>query len=203
MSPVRTYPSLALWMMLISLIFGACSHRPAPKPRGYYRITFPTDTQRISLSIKDWPYTFTYAGFSKVEIPFSQAAEKFWCNLEYGSLNATLFLSYKPLSKVAGQSLAYRIEESYQLSYKHVVKADYIRETPFAFSEKKVYGCLYEIGGDAASCVQFYATDSSRHFLRGALYFNCTPQRDSLAPAIDFLTLDIQKLLQSIQWEKP
>jgi hypothetical protein len=53
-----------------------------------------------------------------------------------------------------------------------------------------------------ASSVQFYATDSLRHFLRGSLYFFTTPNVDSLAPSIAFLTRDIEYLMQTIEWEK-
>ena len=67
--------------------------------------------------------------------------------------------------------------------------------------EKSVYGVLYEIKGNAASSVQFYATDSTKHFLRGALYFNTVPNKDSLAPAIQFVEEDIIHLIETLSWK--
>ena len=67
--------------------------------------------------------------------------------------------------------------------------------------KRKVYGTYYTIRGSAASPVQFYVTDSSRHFLRGSLYFYAVPQPDSIAPVLDFLTADIDRLVETIQWK--
>lgn len=196
----RITPKIGLVLCGMILFFCSCKHNPSPKPRGYFRMEFPTDTQRIIFQNPGWPYGFKTASFSEVE-PVQQAkGQEYWCNVNYPQINATLYISYKTLSLSKGNTLADRIEETYQLSYKHAVKADYINETNFAIAPNKVYGSLYEVGGDAASAIQFYATDSVHHFIRGALYFNCTPKRDSLAPAIEFLTKDIHKIVESIRW---
>ena len=60
---------------------------------------------------------------------------------------------------------------------------------------------IYDIGGNAASSIQFYATDSTKHFIRGALYFNVAPQPDSLAPVIQYLRKDIVRLLTTLKWK--
>jgi hypothetical protein len=45
-------------------------------------------------------------------------------------------------------------------------------------------------------------TDSSRHFLRGALYFNTRVNNDSLAPAIEYMKKDIMHLINTMDWKK-
>ena len=60
---------------------------------------------------------------------------------------------------------------------------------------------LYDIGGDAASPSQFFVTDSSTNFLRGALYFNAEPNADSIAPSIAFVKEDIEHMLKSLKWK--
>lgn len=182
------------------MTISACKNNSAPKPRGYYRMEFPSDTQRLDFKQAGWPYSFRTASFSQVIIIPSREGGPYWCNIDYPKLNATLYISYKLLSNKKGNTLADRIEETYQLSYKHAVKADYINEIGYVHPNAHVYGSMYEVGGDVASAVQFYATDSCRHFIRGSLYFNCTPKRDSLAPAIDFLTKDIHRIIESIRW---
>ena len=47
--------------------------------------------------------------------------------------------------------------------------------------------------------LQFYLTDSTNHFLRGALYFN-TEVNDSIAPVSIFLKDDIKHLIESFRW---
>ena len=84
---------------------------------------------------------------------------------------------------------------------KHIPKASDIKEIPYSNKEHKVYGLVYDIrGSGAASPFQFYLTDSSLHFLRGALYFNMIPNNDSMAPVIDFIEEDMNHLIETLQW---
>ncbi len=61
---------------------------------------------------------------------------------------------------------------------------------------------LYDLKGNTASAVEFYATDSLRHYLRGSLYFDAEPNADSLAPVIDFFREDIMHLIETLKWNK-
>jgi gliding motility-associated lipoprotein GldD len=81
------------------------------------------------------------------------------------------------------------------------VRADAIIEHPFENQENHVYGILYEITGNAASPIQFIVTDSTRHFLRGSLYFNNTPNADSIAPVTAYIESDIRHLIESVNWK--
>jgi gliding motility-associated lipoprotein GldD len=60
---------------------------------------------------------------------------------------------------------------------------------------------LYNIKGNTASSVQFYLTDSVNHFLRGSLYFDVKPNKDSLAPVINFIRGDIEHFMESFSWK--
>ena len=91
-------------------------------------------------------------------------------------------------------------EEARSLVYKHVVKAQDIREELIINPEEKVYGTFYHIEGNAASGSQFYLTDSSHHFVRGALYFNVEPNYDSIAPVQQFIKADIERMIESFKW---
>ncbi|PIV58809.1 MAG: gliding motility lipoprotein GldD, partial [Bacteroidetes bacterium CG02_land_8_20_14_3_00_31_25] len=53
----------------------------------------------------------------------------------------------------------------------------------------------------AASNIQFYVTDSIRHFVRGALYFETKPNKDSLAPIINFIEQDVTHLVETLRWK--
>lgn len=93
------------------------------------------------------------------------------------------------------------LKEAYDYAYSHSIKADAITEQPWQNREKKVYGILYEIKGNTASSIQFFLTDSTKNFLRGALYFSAEPNADSLAPVIQFFREDIIHMVETFKWK--
>jgi gliding motility-associated lipoprotein GldD len=80
------------------------------------------------------------------------------------------------------------------------MKASYIDEIAVSEGPGK-QGFIFDVGGNAATGKQFYITDSSRHFLRGALYFEATPNFDSLQPSEQFLYKDVLHLIRTLQWK--
>jgi gliding motility-associated lipoprotein GldD len=119
-------------------------------------------------------------------------------NVEFKELGATIYLSYKPVT--VEEPLSKLIEQSYKLSYAHDIRADYIKSPQFK-TKNGLTGVFYSVGGNAASAYQFFVTDNEKHFIRGALYFNTTPNADSLKPANDFLKKDIEYLVETIQFK--
>ncbi len=130
-------------------------------------------------------------------VPKESADSGVWLNVDFTGYKATLHLSYK---NVHGD-ISKMIEDARSLAYKHTVKADAIDEQFFSNQQEKVYGVLYDIRGNSASSVQFFVTDSTQHYLRGALYFRCVPNKDSLAPAVDFFKKDVVHLLETLSWK--
>ncbi|HEY1061271.1 MAG TPA: gliding motility lipoprotein GldD, partial [Daejeonella sp.] len=63
-----------------------------------------------------------------------------------------------------------------------------------------VYGIYYSIDGNTASSVQFFLTDSTKNYLRGALYFNEQPRLDSIQPVLDFVKKDIDQMIKTFKW---
>jgi gliding motility-associated lipoprotein GldD len=188
------FPRILIWaILLLSLL--CCKRHYTPKPAGYLRIDFPEKTYQIYNS--SCPFTFEYPLYGKIIADTSRIAEPCWINIEFPSFGGKIHISYKPVRN----NVNVYIEDSRTLAYKHTVKADAISETLYTNDEKKVYGLLYQIKGDAASSVQFYLTDSTRHFLRGSLYFNVQPNADSLAPVIGFFMEDIMHLVETLEWK--
>ena len=177
------------------LIFMGCDSATVPKPRGYFRLEFPEKSYKLLDTI--FPYKFYYPTYGKISMDKERGAEKYWINIEVPKYKAKIHISYK---EVTGNIDAL-IEDVRGLAYKHTIKADAINERLFSNPEKKVYGTLYDIRGNAASSFQFYVTDSTKHFLRGALYFSVHPNKDSLAPAIDFFGKDMVNLIESLEWK--
>jgi gliding motility-associated lipoprotein GldD len=178
---------------LLSLV--CCKRHYTPKPAGYLRIDFPEKTYRLYDST--CPFAFEYPVYGKITNDTSRFAEPCWINIEFPQFGGKIHLSYKAVNK----NLNTYIEDSRTLAYKHTVKADAISEILYSDDKRKVYGLLYDIKGDAASNVQFYLTDSTKHFLRGSLYFNVQPNADSLAPVIDFFRVDIVHFIETLKWK--
>ena len=184
-------------------LFFSCSEEDyVPKPRGYYQIYLP-EKEYISFSKPDYPYSFEYPVYGNIEkdtLFFNEKTENpWWININFKDLGGKIYISYKEINST--HSLAKLLEDSYQMSHYHTKRADYINEPEF-HTANNVNGIYYDVGGNAASSFQFYATDSQRHFLRGALYFDTTPNVDSLKPVNQYLRKDIEHLIQTLKWTK-
>ncbi|MDR3189202.1 MAG: gliding motility lipoprotein GldD, partial [Prevotellaceae bacterium] len=172
----------------------SCSNRQGtPKPRGYYRIALPEKHDYAPLALKGYPYAFDLSAYATATPNIGKNSEPYWLDVYYAGYNAILYLSYKRITNTYAQLL----EDAHALVYRHTIKADAISAQRFESGDGKTFGYLYEIGGNAATNVQFYITDSTKHFLRGSLYFNVHPNCDSLAPVIQFITEDIRHLMES------
>ena len=186
---------LIILSALFALTLAACTQTITPKPREYYRITFPEkEYERTS---KDMPYSFEMPVYCHIEKEGARDAEKYWNNIVFDRMDAKIHLSFKYIN----HNLDTLIDDAHTLAYKHTVKADAINKSTFVNDSAHVYALIYNIKGNVASPIQFFATDSTKHFLRGSLYFNATPNQDSIAPVVDFVSKDIIKLVETIRWE--
>lgn len=172
------------------LLFSACSETYSPKPLGYFRIGL--NEKEYKLSDNECNYQFS----SNKQSQLIKGSSDCWYNIHYPAHDATIYLTYKKLDN----NLASIIDESHKLAYDHSVKSDGIMEQVYENSESNVFGILYDIHGNSASNLQFFATDSINHFLRGSLYFNTVPNSDSLQPVKNYIKEDIQVLIESIKW---
>ncbi len=182
--------------MLIVIGFTGCNNTSSPLPRGYFRIDLPEHEYRWSDTTM--PFLFKYPVYCTLSPPSFESNNESWLNLAFPDHKATLYLSYKPVNN----NLIEYLEDSYTLVSKHIPKAENIIDSIIVDRTRSVYGLTYKIeGSGAASPFQFFVTDSSNHFLRGALYFNIVPNNDSLEPVIDFIEKDIEKLIESLEWK--
>ena len=175
----------------------ACHSDYMPKPRGYFRIDLPKKEYRSFDTI--FPFTFEYPVYSRIVPDQAKGAEPYWINVVYLPFNAQLHIGYKKLNN----NLRSYLEDTRTLVNKHIPKANSITKKEFVDGRNRVYGLIYEIkGSEAASASQFYITDSTANFVRGALYFDLVPNNDSLAPVIDFLKTDIEHMISTFRWKK-
>ena len=177
------------------MTFYSCKEDYTPKSKGYVKVQYPE--KQYTVFDTNAPFTFQYPVYANVVPDQSPNAEPHWYNIKYPDFDATIYLSYK---EVQSNLQAY-IEDSRELAYKHTIKAEAIDESIIRDTSRNVYGIIYDLRGNTASSVQFFTTDSSEHFLRGSLYFNTQPNRDSLRPVIRFIRKDITYLIETLKWE--
>jgi gliding motility-associated lipoprotein GldD len=180
--------------LLLSMYIVSCKDNYTPKPRSYFRIDFP-EKKYVPYHQKGCNYSFEVPVYARV-VPFVGSAEPCWINIEFPGYKGILHITYKPIKDNLGTYL----EDIRTLAYKHSIKADDIIERPFSFPERNVNGILYDIKGNTASSLSFFVTDSTKNFLSGALYFNVIPNKDSLAPVIQFFSADIEHLIETLYW---
>ena len=174
------------------LLFSLCNRTYFPKPKGYFRIDLPEHNfQKLQT---DFPYSFNYSAYSEIDVINSDSA---WLNIEYPFLKGKIHISYKSVNN----NLHVFLEEAHMLAYKHSSRSDGIIETKYLNPENNTYGVMYDIKGNVASSIQFFLTDSIRNFLRGALYFEVKPNKDSLAPVVQYLKEDIITMIETFTWK--
>jgi len=191
-------------ILLLILTIAACKPDTyIPKPRGYYQIDLPKRSYQW-FDNATFPYSFEYPKYGKISNDTSFFGHKpenpYWINMDFPDLGGRIYISYKIISPQ--QPIANLIEDAYTMTYKaHDKKADYIEPYIIHNDATHVHGLLYYVGGNAASAYQFFVTDSVKHFIRGALYFDTTPNADSLKPVNDFLLEDIKHLIVTARWK--
>ncbi|MCX3264608.1 gliding motility lipoprotein GldD [Pedobacter agri] len=183
---------------MLLLCFSACQNNDySPKPKGYYRIEFPK--KAYAAFSKPVPYQFQYPVYATIEQDQSRDARANWYNLHFKQFNGYLHLTYYDVS--AKGEYDQMVEDARKLAFKHTIKASAIDQRIINYPQQKVYGIYYAIEGNTASSVQFFLTDSAKHYFRGALYFNERPQYDSIAPVVKFIKTDIDTLISTFRWK--
>lgn len=170
----------------------SCRQNYTPKPRTYMYIELPEKTYRTFDSAA-YPFSFdlpTYATFKPIK-------DRTWADIVVPSLGATINFTY-----IARPDLDTCVRNSLFFVERNLSKANGLYETEVNRPKDKVYGYIYDLTGpEVATTCQFYLTDSNRHFVRGALYINCVPNNDSLAPVLEFMRADIERMVESFKWK--
>lgn len=192
--------SVSLILATCYLLLASCNSTFVPKPRGYFNIPLPQHQYQV-FDQPGFPYSFEIPVYAKVvqDTTFFDAKPEnpWWINIDFPQFNSRIYVSYKDL---ANNDFGKMVNDAFKMTYKHTTKAtsinDSLMQTP-----NGLHGVYFTVGGNAATGKQFFLTDSIKHFLRGALYFDTTPNEDSLAPVSNFLQQDLQHLINTFKWK--
>lgn len=190
--------------LLLSLLCGSivllasCGQKNeniAPKPKGYFRIDMPEQAyQTLDTTL---PFTMEISKYAEAVITPKDSG-KIWIDLTYPQFAAEIKMTYFPVHN----NMRERVVQEREMVEFHYVKADDVEYSIINDPESGMFGQIYDImGADVATPFQFWVSDSSRHFLRGSLYFNFPPNNDSIQPVIDYLRADLLQLVNTLQWK--
>lgn len=182
-----------LLSFVFALVLCGCGDVLVPRPEGYPRFDFPALEYRV-LDTVALPYVCEIPVYSELSLRGDGKGH----DLDFPQYRATLYLTYFDASGPGMLDSLY--EDARRLAYKHTVRADGIEERVWSDAEHGVYGVYYKLYGPVATSVQFYLSDSVRHFLRGVLYFFSKPNADSLSPAIERYGSDIEHMIETLRW---
>jgi gliding motility-associated lipoprotein GldD len=210
--------SIPILLTLFALSAMACNTPYSPRPKGYFRIDFPEHRYK-AYDQPGFPYSFEYPVYGNITRDSSlfdgTADNPYWINVDFPRFNGRIYISYKT---IGGKSV-YKIktaagykdslivntfdglrDEAYKMTFKHSLKASGIVDSAFQTSSG-IQGVYFNVEGNAATSRQFFVTDSSHHFLRGALYFDAAPNSDSLGVVNEFLEQDMKHLISTLRWK--
>jgi len=194
----RITPRFFTFYLLFFILF-SCNSVYSPKPRGYFRIDFPAHAYQ-AFDRPEFPYSFEYPVYGNIIRDTAFFGDKpenpYWINVDFPRFHARIYISYK---EVNGNFDKLR-EDAYKMTYKHTYKASSIEDSLIS-TPLGVHGIFFNVGGNAATAKQFFVSDSTRHFLRGALYFDTTPNSDSLGIVNNFLEEDMFHLINTLKWK--
>lgn len=184
-------------LFVLSFFLESCEESHRPRERAYPRFDLPAP--QYQLYDQDHPFTFEVSNQALVYNDTDRLSEPHWVNIRYPALEAEVQLTYKNINGNM-KLLNEHIEDARTLINKHNIKA-------YGIEESKIHTAagrdafVFSLSGQVPTQFQFYTTDSSRHFLRGALYFRIATANDSLAPAIRYISKDMVHLLNTLKWK--
>ena len=172
--------------------------------------------------MEGFPYSFeypVYATIVKDSTFFDTNPENpYWINVDFPLFHSRIFLSYKSvggkaLYKIKQPNGTYKdslgtnefdrmVNDAFTLTNKNNVVSNSINDSLIS-TPNGIHGVFFKVGGNAATAKQFFLSDTVKNFLRGALYFDVTPNADSLKPVQDFLQADMDHMINTFRWKTP
>lgn len=189
-----------LFALLLLTATVSCGHRNdySPKPEAYLRLDMPPQSYH-KVDTMALPFVFEASDEAEMHIKKDQNREKY-IDLYYPRYQATVFLTYKALERGEWQA---QVDTSYKFLSQHFDFSSGVDEKQYLDPSNHIVATTYQLkGSKVASTYQFWVSDTTSHFIRGALFLDRTPNNDSLAPVLDYLQHDLRHLVESIRWRE-
>ncbi len=178
-------------LIVIIGLMSSCTNKAVKSSGPVWNLPVPSYTE----SPDTLPFRFLLSDQARFYARHTKEGEYF-CDVKYPSLNAQLYCTWHSIRPDRFPLMA---EESHKLAYQHSAVATAIREKAYSNDSVRVYGILYEIEGNVATPLQIALTDSNTYFFNASLYFDMTPNTDSIAPLLDYIRKDVVQLMESFR----
>jgi gliding motility-associated lipoprotein GldD len=195
-----------LFLLIILWNIAACTDEriPIPKPRMYPKVDFPS-RQYVHFDQNYCVFDFEYPDYmlfkQDTTLINQKAKHPCWFTLDIPSLNGSVHFTYTDISGANHrEKLLDVIIDSRSLTDKHNLKAAGRRTNFIKTAQENISVITYSVEGDVASPYHFVVTDSLNHAVWGSLYFYSKPNEDSMAPVINFVKEDLNKIIHSFKW---
>ena len=207
-----------LLLIIITTLLWSCNSVYTSKKTGYYKIDFP-ERHYIKFEKEGIPYSFEYPQYANIvrDTAYfdSTSDNQNWMNIDFPQFKGKIYVSYKSIGGVSVYKVKKNgkyvdsaginyfekmVNDCYNLTYKNDVKA-YSIDDSLMHTPNNISGTFFKVTGNVATAKQFFLSDTTKHFLRGALYFDATPNEDSLRPINDFLQEDLKHLINTLRWK--
>ena len=186
---------LPVCFALILLVWGCSDDHSTPRPRAYPRVEYPQHELQ-PFAQADCPFTFQFPKYAEVQ---KKEDHPCWFDLSMPVFKARLHCSYLPVKDRA--SFDDMVNDTYTIAGKINERSNYMEESRIK-NANGVGGLQLKFTGPAASPLHFFLTDTTQHFFKASLYFEAKVKPDSLAPIIEFVEKDMNKLVESFSWKK-
>ena len=186
--------------LFVLLLASSCNSDYTAKPKGYFKIDFPVKKYQV-FDKPGYPYSFEYPEYATIikdSAFFGDATENpWWININFPQFGGTIHVSYKEIGPNKFDKL---VNDAFVMTNKHTIKA-YSIDDSLMVTPNNIHGVFFKVGGNVATANQFFLTDTTKHFLRGALYFDATPNEDSLGIVNRFVLDDMKHLINTFKWK--
>ena len=204
---------------LMTTLFFSCNDGFTVKRDGYFKIDFP-EKKYTTFNEPTFPYTFDYPVYAQIikgsAFPGEEKESPYSIDISFPEFKGKIFISYKNISgtsvykvktpsggyrdSVAGNNFNNMVDDAYKLAFKNDIKAQSITDSVM-HTPNGLTGIYFQLSGNVATANQFLLSDTTTHFLRGALYFDATPNEDSLKPVNAFLQEDMKHIINTLKWK--
>ena len=172
-----------------------------PKPRMFPRVEFP-EKSYDEFDFEACHFTFKKPKYATIKTGISFFGEKAkdpcWFDLEIKELNTSLHFSYTKIDEK--NTLEKHVTDAFKIIEEHTAKADY-REEALIENKNGVKELMFNLEGPVASPINFFLTDTTSHFVRASLYFNSVVNPDSTQIVLDFVSKDVDEILNTFAWK--
>ena len=191
-----------LYIFCLGFVFQSCEEAIySPKPRGFPKVEYP-EKNYVPFETDYCDFTFERPDYSVIQQDTLFFEDKpvhpCWFDVFIPQFDARIHCSYYPID--ANNNFDKLTNDAFVMANKHNLKANFIDDLVIR-KPNGTGGIVFNIEGPVASSFQFYLSDTTSHFFRGALYFNTQARPDSLKPVIEFVKTDIMHMINTFEWE--